>query len=174
MLITRIATFVAIGIVAGLALSAIPNVELVTAVSFTAGFLLGTSAGVLTGGLTEGLFAGFHPMGSSLGLLLVTQIFGMALAGAAGSWACALSGSRSHGKRFRSAVVGLGVLATLVFDILTNLAFPVMAGFSVSGYMVTLIAGAPFAVVHLVSNALVFSFVVTPLLPRLQKALAIP
>jgi hypothetical protein len=173
MLITRVATFVAIGVVAGLALSAVPNVELVTAVCFTAGFLLGTSAGVLTGGLTEGLFAGLNPLGSSVGLLLVTQIAGMVFAGVAGALAANLTRGSLRGRRYVISVVGLGILSTLVFDILTNLAFPVMAGFSVSGYVITLVAGAPFAAIHLASNAVVFSVLVAPLLPRLRKGLTL-
>ena len=94
LLLTRIAMFVAVGIVLGLTLSAIPNVELVTAVCFVAGFLLGPSAGVLVGGLTEALFAGFHPMGSSFGVLLASQVVGMALAGALGGLAAWLVGHR--------------------------------------------------------------------------------
>ena len=45
LLMTRIAAFTAIGVVAGLALVAVPNVEGVTAVCFMAGYLLGPLAG---------------------------------------------------------------------------------------------------------------------------------
>ena len=126
LLLTRIAMFVAVGLVAGLALSAIPNVELVTAVCFVAGFLLGAGRrGCSCGGLTEALFAGFHPMGSSFGLLLVAQVLGMALAGLAGAMAAWLVGGQTA-RRVVSCrrSLGLGMLATIVFDILTNLAFP--------------------------------------------------
>jgi energy-coupling factor transport system substrate-specific component len=173
LLLTRIATFVAVGVVVGLGLAVVPNVELVTAVCFTAGFLLGPSAGFLTGALTEALFAGFHPMGSTLGLVLIAQMLGMGLAGLLGAMASTVAGSAMKGLRFALIVTGLGLITTFVFDLLTNLAFPVMAGFSVSQYVVVLAAGVPFAVVHLLSNGLVFSVIVTPLLPRLQKTLAI-
>lgn len=173
LLLSRIAMFVAIGIVSGLALSGVPNVELVTAVCFVAGFMLGTSAGLLTGALTELLFAGFHPMGSSAGPLLAAQVIGMALAGVAGAAAWKIVGARRSGRGFIITVTALGVAVTFVFDLLTNLAFSVVAGFSVSQMMVPLVAAAPFAAVHLLSNALVFILVVVPLLPRLERALKI-
>lgn len=174
LLLTRLAMFVALGLVAGVALSGIPNVELVTAICFIAGFMLGPIGGVLAGGLTETLFAGFNPMGSSFGLVLVAQVIGMALAGLAGSLAAFLVRGRGKGLWYVSVMVGLGILTTLFFDLITNLAFPVMAGFSVSGLLFTLAAGVPFALIHLVSNTLVFLTIVVPFVPRLERAMKIP
>lgn len=171
LLLTRTATFVAVGVVAGLALSAVPNVELVTAVCFSAGFLLGPAGGLLTGALTETLYAGFHPLGSSLGILLAAQIAGMIIAGLSGAAASVLSGPARTGFRWRIAVVGLGTAATLVFDLLTNLAFPVAAGFSPPQTLLSLTAAVPFALLHLASNLLVFTLIVVPLLPRLERIL---
>ncbi len=172
LLLTRVAMFVAVGVVSGLALSAVPNVELVTAVCFVAGFLLGPGAGVLVGGLTEALFAGFNPLGSSLGILLVSQVTGMAAAGALGGLAAWFTRGRYDRVRYPATIVAFGVVTTLIFDLLTNLAYPFTAGFSVSMLLVSLVAAIPFAGIHLVSNALVFLLIVAPLLPRLEKALA--
>jgi len=173
-MVTRIAMFVAVGVAAGWLLSAIPNVELVTAICFSAGFLLGASAGLLTGVLTEALFAGFHPMGSSLGLLLAAQCIGMALVGLTGYIAARVTGSRRNGLLYAIPVIGFGLLGTLIFDFLTNLAFPLAAGFSVSQTLVSLTIGLPFAAIHLLANAAVFTVIVLPLLPRLEKNLRIP
>jgi hypothetical protein len=170
MLLTRMATLVAVGLASGLLLSAIPNVELVTAICFIAGFLLGPSTGTLTAALTELLFAGFNPMGGSFGILLVAQVSGMTLAGLAGALVSPLIAEHEHGSRYVSIVIGIGVLVTVIYDFLTNLAIAMMAGFSFSALLVTLVAGIPFAVIHVVSNGLVFAFIVTPLLPRLEKA----
>jgi len=174
LMLTRVAMFVAVGIVAGVALSAVPNVELVTAICFLSGFLLGAGAGLLTGAMTEALFAGFNPMGSSIGLLLPAQVVGMALAGLIGALAARLCGEFRGGSRYVIVIVGLGALVTLIFDVLTNLAFSVMAGFSVSQMAIPFIAAAPFVAIHLGSNVLVFSLIVAPLLPRLERALRIP
>ena len=172
-LITRLAMFVALGLVAGLALSGIPNVELVTAICFIAGFMLGPSAGLLTGGLTEAIFAGFNPMGSSFGLVLAAQVLGMALAGLAGALAAFFLRGRRRGPVYATTIVSLGAIATFIFDFLTNLAFPVMAGFSVSELWIAMVAGVPFALTHLISNVVVFLIIVVPFVPRLERALKI-
>lgn len=173
LMVTRIAMFVAVGVVAGWLLSAIPNVELVTAVCFSAGFLLGASAGLLTGVLTEALFAGFHPMGSSLGPMLAAQCIGMALVGLAGGMAVRVVGSRRTGLSYAIPVVGFGLLGTLIFDLITNLAFPLAAGFSVSQALLSLMIGLPFAAIHLLANTAVFIVIVRPLLPRLENVLRV-
>jgi hypothetical protein len=170
LLMTRTASFVAVGVVVGMALAAVPNVELVTAVCFSAGFLLGSAAGGLTGCLTELIFAGFHPMGGSWGPLLLAQIIGMSLAGVLGGLASNLT-KDSDRFRFSVIVVGFGLAATLIFDLLTNLAFPFAAGFSVAVISAYLAAALLFVVIHLGSNLLVFSIIVVPLLPRLKKIL---
>ena len=169
--LTRIASFVAVGLVAGLALAAVPNVELVTAVCFCAGFVMGPGAGVLTGGLTESLFAGFNPLGSSFGVLLVAQVTGMAAAGLSGFIAATVGGYEKN-LRYRLSVVGMGILATLFFDLITNLVFPLTAGFTSKQLMVSLGMAVPFAVTHLVSNVVVFTLIVVPILPKLKKAMA--
>jgi hypothetical protein len=169
LLLTRVAAFVAVGLALGMALVGIPNVELITAVSFLSGFLLGAAAGVLTGGLIEALFAGFNPLGSSLGLVLVAQVSGMVLAGALGGFAARIAGTARRGIRYAAVITLSGAVATLVFDILTNLAFPLMAGFSLSQALVMLAAGVPFAAIHLLSNLFVFAVIVRPLIPRLEK-----
>jgi hypothetical protein len=94
---------------------------------------------------------------------------GMALAGLLGGVAARVTGPSRRGIRYAASIVLAGVVATIVFDALTNLAFPVMAGFSLSQTLVTLAAGVPFAAIHLFSNLLVFGVLVRPLIPRLER-----
>jgi hypothetical protein len=171
--LARIAAFVAVAVAGGLALTAVPNVELVTAICFIAGFLMGYSAGILTGAIAEGIFAGFNPLGSSLGLLLLAQVIGMAVAGLLGAFSAAILKHRRHGWRFYSTLISAGAAVTIFFDFITNLAFPIMAGFSFSQTLLTLAAGVPFALLHLGSNIAVFILFVSPLLPRLEKVLKV-
>lgn len=173
LLLTRAAAFVAVGIALGHLLSPVPNVELVTATCFCAGYLLGFGAGVLCSLLIESLFAGFHPMGSSFGLTLVAQCIGMMGAGGMGAL-CSLLVRRSL-KFVRIALVTLfGFLATLWFDILTNLAFPVAAGFSFEQTLASFALAVPFVAIHLVSNTFVFMLLVSPLLPKLTTIIEDP
>jgi MFS family permease len=161
---------VAVGVVSGLVLAAIPNVELVTACCFSAGFLLGPLAGIVTGLLTEMVFAGFHPMGSSMGFLLVSQMLGMAGAGFAGGMVRSLVGA-NRSWYYRGASIAAAVVVTLFFDLITNLAYPVSVGFRGIELGAYLVAGLPFAAIHLISNVAVFAVIVTPLLPRLERVI---
>jgi hypothetical protein len=170
LLLTRIAAFVAVGVVSGLALSTIPNVELVTAICFAAGYLLGLPAGLVSGALIECVFAGFHPMGSSMGFLLLAQMLGMASAGAIGAMTRPLSAET--GISYRFLLAGAAVVATMWFDLLTNLAYPVSIGFAGLDLRVYFAAAVPFAAIHLAANVVVFVLLVAPLLPRLRKALS--
>ena len=166
--LTRIASFVAVGVVLGFVLTAVPNVELITATCFTAGYCLGSLGGIVVGALTEFLFAGFHPTGSSVGLLLIAQMLGMIIVGLAGSkLASFLENLQKSTSRYLLFLAGF--FLTFIFDILTNLAFPIQAGFSFKQTLATLVAGIGFSIVHIISNALIFSVVLPPLLTRLKK-----
>lgn len=168
LLMTRTAAFIAVGLVSGYALAAVPNVELVTATCFCAGFVLGPGAGVFCGAFTEALFAGFHPMGSSFGLTLIAQVIGMAAAGLLGA-ICAILTRRVNEWMRAALVVAFGILTTLFFDFVTNLAFPISAGFSYSQTIASFALAVPFAAIHLISNTLVFTVIVAPILPQLQR-----
>ncbi len=171
--VARVAAFVALGVVGGLALMGFPNVEVVTATCFISGALLGTLAGMTTGALVELLFAGFHPMGSSMGFLLLAQMMGMIFAGLFGSVASVMTKGRSR-LTTAALVVLFGAASTVIFDLITNLAYPLSAGMPARELMIYLAAGVPFAVVHLISNVIVFSVLVVPLIPRLRKVLSLP
>ncbi len=166
--LTRIASFIAVAVVLGYLLVAVPNVELVTATCFAAGYSLGIVAGAVVGAMAEFLFAGFHPMGSSVGLLLLAQMCGMALVGfAGGQIAKFLPDPQTFAARRILFVAG--ALLTFLFDLLTNLAFPLQAGFSSQQTLAMLVAGTGFSILHIGSNSLLFSIVLPSLLIRLKK-----
>ena len=168
--IARVSAFVALGVVSGLALSSIPNVELVTVICFAAGYLLGLTAGLATGALVELLFAGFHPMGSSMGFLLFAQMAGMAGAGLVGAVVRRPAEAAPRGV-YLGLLAAAALLCTAWFDLLTNLAYPVSIGFAGIDLRVYFAAALPFAAIHLLSNLAVFLVIAAPLLPRLRKAL---
>jgi hypothetical protein len=66
----------------------------------------------------------------------------------------------------------MGILTTLFFDLITNLVYPIAAGFDLKQTAVSLGMAVPFAVTHIVSNAVVFALLVVPILPKLKKAMA--
>lgn len=162
------AAFIAVAVVLGYLLTAIPNVELVTATCFAAGYCLGPAAGAVVGAMAEFLFAGFHPMGSSFGLLLLAQMLGMVMTGFVGG---RIAGFLTNPQSFASRRILLvaGAFLTLVFDLLTNLAFPLQAGFSISQTLVALAAGTAFAAIHVGSNCLIFAIVLPKILSQLKR-----
>jgi hypothetical protein len=58
-------------------------------------------------------------------------------------------------------ILGAGMVATIVFDLLTNLAM----AWSIGPFWVVMVAAIPFAAVHLLSNALLFALIF-PILRR--------
>jgi uncharacterized membrane protein len=154
--------FIALILGVGYALAFVPNVELLTAMIFLAGVLMGLKTGIIIGICGEFLFSALNPMGSGLLFppLLIVQMVSMALVGAIGGllrryilmWKRSISNLLTIG--------AIGFFLTLLYDILVSAAFPISAGFSLQQTVATIIAGLAFSVVHLVANTLVFILLV--------------
>ena len=144
------------------ALIGIPNVEPLTLAFFAVGFAYGPIWGAFVGIIGEGMFAAINPMGAPIAPVWVAQIIGMALAGMIGGLAGAAIRGRGEGKRWQIvALVGAGVLATLLFDLLTNVAM----AWSIGPFWPVMAAAIPFAGIHVLSNALLFALIF-PILQR--------
>ena len=161
---TLAAVFAAAAVAAGLALSLVPNVELVTLVVFCAGCVLGWSGGLWVGGVGMVLyvFANSALRGFSVSPLplLAAQAAGMGLAGMGGAWWRRLWLSR--GKPNRVVMWWLpvfGALLTLVYQILLNgVSTWLFSGGDGAGWAFFL-SGMGFGMVQVVSNAVVFAVV---------------
>ena len=159
------AIFIALAIAGGLALIAIPNVELITVTVFLAGFMLGAWRGMMVGAIAEFLYSFFNPYGVAAPPVLIAQVLSMALAGCGGSglrffcreripaaWLCALS----------------GLLLTLIFDLATTVGFLLITDQGLAGMLAALTFGLYFYLTHLTSNTLLFAVLLPILIPRLQ------
>jgi hypothetical protein len=150
----------------------IPNFEFLTVIVFAGGWVVGPAWGAVAGGLAAFLFSAINPYGSGLAvpLVLVSQVIGLALAGFAGG---ALARRAPPGRVARAAlIVAAGVLVTLVYDLLTNVASGLVYGHTGA----ILLAGIPFAAIHVGTNALLFATVGTALagaLDRTRRSLAL-
>ena len=151
--IAKIGVFVALAIALNLVLLPIPNVELISFVVFSSGYLLGVTEGGMVGLLAMFLYSVFNPMGIPPLPILMAQVISMALIGASGGMVARLrwlSGAKIVG----FLVVGLaGLVLTLVYDLLTNLAVAYMAGQLIP----VLVGGAFFSLIHIVSNTIIFT-----------------
>ena len=146
------ALFIALAVAVGYGGSVLPNVELVSITVFLGGVATGAPSGILIGVAAELLFSGVNPLGPALPLVLAAQLLGMGLFGLAGG----VLGRRMLRLSTISRATALaftGLILTLCFDVITNLALGVHLG----PVWATLAGGLAFAVVHIVSNMLVFA-----------------
>lgn len=147
----------AMAVALGYALAGIPNVELVTATIFLAGFLLGPGYGAAVGFSAELIYTTFNPYGMAALPVMLAQVLGMTVAGLAGAAFPVLL----RGREFRTVIVlcaAAGFLLTLQFDLLTTLATALVLGFSLDAVKAMLVFGGVFYATHLLSNTLIFAF----------------
>lgn len=143
----------------------IPNFESLTLVTFCAGVLMGLRDGVLVGSLTMLLYTLLNPYGPAPPLVMLAQVGGMAMAGALGA-VFARAGGPAWRPWRRAWVLGLSaVVATVVFDLLTNVATGLVFG----QMRYWLLAGIPFSLWHIGFNVAIFAVVGTPLTAVLAR-----
>lgn len=160
---------IALAVTMGYLLAPVPNVELMSATLFISGALLGAPAGAGTGASAALIFSLLNPMGTAAPPLLLAQMSGMAIIGATGGLA---AGLRAAGRR-RSLLFGcIGITVTLLYDLLTTLSFaPFVAGGDPAAWLALFAAGAPFYLIHLSVNGMVFALLVPLVLDRVRRAL---
>lgn len=162
---TLMAAFIALGVSLGYSLISIPNVELVTATIFIAGYLLGVREGILVGVFTEGLYSMFNPYGMAAPPLFIAQIVSMGITGGLGGFLG--KQPNLHTIPFH-AVLGLaGLISTSIFAILTTLSFVLFTGIPPNKIWGSFVAGIGFYATHIVSNTAIFLLIV----PLLLKAI---
>lgn len=168
----RLRTYVLAALMAGAAaaggylLMAVPNVEVFTAILFIAGYALGAVPGMTAAVAAAVLYFGLNPQGGLFPPLFAAQVVGAGAAPLAGTW-FAPHQPLTRARRIRLAVAGGAV--TVWYDLLTNLAYPLAAGFDLRGIAVTVAMGVPFSVVHVVSNLLIFLVLVPNLLAVVDR-----
>lgn len=153
------ALMIAVGVASGYLLIAIPNVELITASVALAGWMLGPGAGVFVGVVTMALYGAINAFGLPYPPVWLAQMLGMAGAGFLfGHLRHALA--RTSGGHRMLACALLGLVITLWYDLLTNLAFPFATGVPVTSWWPYLVAGLPFLATHVISNTVIFAILV--------------
>jgi len=167
--LVKAATFCAVAIGMGFSLILIPNIELITVVVFLSGLYLGIRWGGVVGMTSMAIYSGMNPMGSGLSFppLFAMQIIGMSLTGIIGGLVRPFFFVKQFNVFLISSLAILGFTVTLIYDMLTLIAYPIAAGLGFSGMLAALIKGLGFTFLHEISNAIVF--VVS--IPRIIKLL---
>lgn len=150
-----------------------PNVEFTSLIVFLVGAIFGTSFGATLATLVMLINGFFSPWGFA-GLMLPFQAAGMAITGIGGGLYGRTRGGFYDG-RSNIEVAVLGAFLTLVFDFITN--FGVAVSYLLTGtpiliaFVSTIISGALFSLIHVVSNFFVFGMVFVPITNTLQELL---
>ena len=167
--LVKAATFCAVAIGMGFSLMLMPNIELITVVVFLSGLYLGIRWGGVVGMTSMAIYSGMNPMGSGLSFppLFAMQIIGMSLTGIIGGLVRPFFFVKQFNVFLISSLAILGFTVTLIYDMLTLIAYPIAAGLGFSGILAALIKGLGFTLLHEISNAIVF--VVS--IPRVVKLL---
>jgi hypothetical protein len=165
--IALIAVFTALSLGTNYAMIDIPNVKLMDALVFIAAFLFGLEVG-LGSAISIWVIYGFiNPYGQAGFTLLFFLVAGECFYALAGSLLSRTSVARDLIKNARprgrmSLLFGLiGFLATFAYDVLTNFGSYVFTTSSVyQAFIIGMITGVPFAILHEASNLVFFATVV--------------
>ncbi len=144
-------------------------VELFTVAVFLSGILAGPVWGLWIGAVSRLVFSVANPYGPPHPWILAAQLLGGALVGAIGGFArpwLLLAPESSGVFRARSAVLlACGLLTTLLYDGLTNLAQGIVFG----SFSVAIALGLLPAAQHLASNLVIFGLIGNLAIPWLRR-----
>ncbi len=160
--ITVISAMTAISVLGRLIFVMLPGFKPVTAIAIVTGAMLGAEAGFINGSLTALISNFFYGQGPWTPF----QMLVWGLIGAVSGWI--------FKKRAKPNVVGMallgvpgGVAFSLIMDVWTVIS--VDGTFTLSRYLVTALAGAPFAVLYAVSNVVFLLLLGRPLRTKLER-----
>ncbi len=148
--------FAGAGVAAGYLLAGVPGVELMTLIACLAGVALGPVSGAAAGALAEAVYSLGSPYGPPAPPLLIGQVAGMAASGLLGGVAGPALVRLGRSRRGAVAAAAVGVLAALVFDLLSNVG--IILGYAMD-WRVVLVGGLGMGAVHLAVNGVVFATV---------------
>jgi uncharacterized membrane protein len=153
--LSKTAVFIALAVALGWLLAAVPNVEAISAICFFSGYLLGPGPGAIIGAVSMLLFSGLNPLGPPLPPVFVAQVVMMAVIGVSGhAWRRIII---RMGKP-EVLAAGFGAVLTFLYGVLADYGFAVSMG-RWREPLPVIVAGIPFSVVHIVSNAVIFGSV---------------
>lgn len=165
---------IALAIALKVPILSIPNVEFFTFIVFSAGYLLGIYAGVLAGVISMSIYTTFvTPYGLPPLPIAFAQVFSMAIIGFGGGLVSKSAGmvfDRDSHSRTISTIILMGIsglVLTLIYDLLTNLA----SAYVVGQFLPVMMAAVPFALIHILSNVVIF-VALTPLLLKMLPAVS--
>ena len=164
--VALIAVFTAMSLGTNYALIDVPNVKLMDALVFTAAFLFGLDVGVGSAISIWAIYGFVNPYGQADFVTLFLVMTGECFYALSGVLLRRASVAHDSLKPWSTSVpiypafAFIGFLATFAYDVFTNFGTWVFRANSVyQAFVIGMITGAPFAVVHEVSNLFFFGIV---------------
>ncbi|MBS7659092.1 MAG: ECF transporter S component [Candidatus Parvarchaeota archaeon] len=150
------------------ALIGIPNFKVMDFFVFVTGFVFGPVIGASVGIMIWLIYGVMNPYGFApqvwISTMLSETIYGFA-GGALGKWTASIDFNENH--LSLSILFGaVGFVTTLLYDLFTNIVYAF--SFRVP-LLVAIITGVPFALLHEISNAIIFGVCSIPLIIALEK-----
>jgi uncharacterized membrane protein len=166
--IAVVATLVALSIATNYVLIGIHNIKLMDFIVFVGGFCFGSIAGASIGVLSWLIYGVLNPYGFVPQVWLATMLAEPVYGIVGGILGKNLGLINFHEQRLRLSIffATMGFLPTVLYDLITNVAYassfdiPVIAAF---------FSGAPFIVLHEISNAAIFGMCSVPMITALEK-----
>lgn len=156
--------FIALGVTLGYSLSTVPNIELVTATIFIAGYMTGWKYGAVIGFVTESIYAAVNPFGIASPPLFASMVLAMVITGISGGIFSRISASRPAVRHVQTGIAGAAL--SLNFAIMTTLGYVLFMGLSADQFLPSFLTGIGFYLTHIISNFIIF-LVIVPMLIQL-------
>ncbi|RJS82949.1 hypothetical protein CW706_06585 [Candidatus Bathyarchaeota archaeon] len=159
-------------IVTNYMLIGIPNVKFMDLFTFVSGYTMGVSSGALVGVLTWLVYGTLNPYGFNLPTLAATctgeSLYGITGGLLSGKLKLETNGSRFYENLWENSLIFgvIGFLLTFTYDFFTNVVTALVFEIPL---IPCLIAGIPFALIHEVSNLIIFSLLGSVIINTIQK-----
>jgi hypothetical protein len=160
--ITAIMT--ALALVGNYALVSVPNLELGSSILFVTAYVFGAQMAVWSTLIMSLLFGIINPWGGFIPQIWISQVIGWFYIVVTGSimGRVGKNGQRLEPRKWELAITG--AVVTFIFEQVTNIGYSVTFGVP---FVIAITAAVPFTILHIISNAIIFSQVV----PMLDSAL---
>jgi len=170
--ISFIGIMTALCIVTNYMLIGVPNVKFMDLFVFVSGYTMGMLSGALVGVLTWLVYGTFNPYGFNLPTLAATctgeSIYGIMGGILSGRLDLKTDRLRFHEEFWKdNLILGvIGFLLTFIYDLFTNIVTALVFEIPL---IACLVAGIPFALIHEVSNFIIFFLLGSVMINTIQK-----
>ena len=147
----------------------VPNVELGSVVLFMTAYIFGMRMATTSTLIMSIIYGIINPWGAFIPEIWIAQVIGWLFMVTTGALLGNSNPTSSSNRPSGKVMCGVGAFVTLFFDLVTTVAYSWVFGVP---YIIALITGAVFFVVHVGSNAIIFGLAIPSLVPALREQLA--